>query len=271
MMDSLAGRLSTLAENRPSEMIYLQTSKGVYETGEDLWFKAYVLDAHTLALSGRSETLYVQVVNENGNSVVWQEKYPIKNGVVAGHVYVNDSLRDGNYSLEACTRHSFYADSTEMSNVRRVKIVQNINKSEKNSISAKDSTFRFEMFPESGILIAGIPCRLAFKATAGQGYPMNIKGVLYQDGDSLQAFRSVHAGMGCMEFTPKTDRMYQIRLSTGETYSLPEIHPLGMTFRLSGQASSQMEFVVSQQGEQSRIFYLAGRYAAWPGVCCATV
>lgn len=27
------------------ETVYLQTSKGVYETGEDLWFKAYAFDA----------------------------------------------------------------------------------------------------------------------------------------------------------------------------------------------------------------------------------
>ena len=38
------------------ETVYLQTSKGVYETGEDLWFKAYAFDAQTLALSDRSRT-----------------------------------------------------------------------------------------------------------------------------------------------------------------------------------------------------------------------
>ena len=34
-------------EETPSEcreLLYLQTDKGIYETGEDLWFKTYTLD-----------------------------------------------------------------------------------------------------------------------------------------------------------------------------------------------------------------------------------
>lgn len=45
-----------------TEMIYLQTDKGIYETGEDLWFKAYVLNDSTLALSNESWTLFVEFV-----------------------------------------------------------------------------------------------------------------------------------------------------------------------------------------------------------------
>ncbi|MCD8262619.1 MAG: hypothetical protein LUD15_15045, partial [Bacteroides sp.] len=46
-------------ELRPSELLYIQTSKGIYETGEDLWFKVYQLDAQSLGLSTGSETLYL--------------------------------------------------------------------------------------------------------------------------------------------------------------------------------------------------------------------
>ena len=45
------------------ETVYLQTSKGIYETGEDLWFKAYAFDAQTLALSDRSRTLFVEMAD----------------------------------------------------------------------------------------------------------------------------------------------------------------------------------------------------------------
>ena len=121
-LDTIVSRSHRLAANRPAEMIYLQISKGIYETGEDLWFKAYVLDAQFHSLSTRSQTLYVQMFGENDDKVVWQEKYPIENGIVAGHVYVPIDLSEGNYFLEAYTRHSFYEDSAEISAVRKVKI-----------------------------------------------------------------------------------------------------------------------------------------------------
>ena len=35
----------------------LQAGKDIYETGEDLWFKAYQLDDKSFALSEQSETL----------------------------------------------------------------------------------------------------------------------------------------------------------------------------------------------------------------------
>ncbi|MDP4207385.1 MAG: hypothetical protein Q8928_01095 [Bacteroidota bacterium] len=61
----LVDRLQTLAQNSTPELIYIQTSKGIYETGEDLWFKAYLLDAHYFTPSALSKTLYLQIFNEN--------------------------------------------------------------------------------------------------------------------------------------------------------------------------------------------------------------
>ena len=49
----------TMPESR--ELVYLQTDKGIYETGEDLWFKTYTLDAQSLALSDRSKTTLARV------------------------------------------------------------------------------------------------------------------------------------------------------------------------------------------------------------------
>ena len=75
-------------EETPSEcreLLYLQTDKGIYETGEDLWFKTYTLDAQSLALSDRSKTLFVEMLNAK-DSIVWQEKYPILSGIAGGHI-----------------------------------------------------------------------------------------------------------------------------------------------------------------------------------------
>lgn len=84
-IDSLFSSVNKQLSGYLSECIYLQTSKGIYEAGEDLWFKAYQLDVQTFGLSDKSKTLYLQMINPN-DSVVWQEKYQdgIANGIKGG-------------------------------------------------------------------------------------------------------------------------------------------------------------------------------------------
>lgn len=99
---SIAGH----SQNVSLELVYLQTDKGIYETGEDLWFKTYTLDAQSLALSDRSKTLFVEMLNAK-DSIVWQEKYPILSGIAEGHVYVDKDLKEGDYRIHAYTRFLF--------------------------------------------------------------------------------------------------------------------------------------------------------------------
>jgi hypothetical protein len=87
------------------DLLYIQPSKEVYETGEDLWFKAYLMDRQTLALSERSQTLYLLLRSASGD-VVWSEKYPLKGGRGDGHVYIGETWQLGEYQMEGYTRTS---------------------------------------------------------------------------------------------------------------------------------------------------------------------
>lgn len=62
--------LSVNGQNISEELAYLQLDKSIYETGEDLWFKTYVFDRSTLALSGESRTLFVEMIDRK-DSIVW--------------------------------------------------------------------------------------------------------------------------------------------------------------------------------------------------------
>lgn len=121
-MDKLAGQLHSLAKNSPAELIYLQTDKAIYETGEDLWFKAYLLDTHNFAPSLLSQTLYLQVINEKTEVPVWQEKYEARNGFADGHVFLQDSLSEGDYLVAAYTAGSYLNDKTELKSLRKIKV-----------------------------------------------------------------------------------------------------------------------------------------------------
>lgn len=255
-----------LLSNRPSELIYFQTGKGIYETGEDLWFKAYQLDAQTFGLSDKSKTLYLQMVNPE-DSVVWQEKYPVENGIVSGHVYIDEKLSEGDYFLEGYTKYSFYKNDTIGITPRcKIKIVKNISRSRVTELP-KDTTFRFELFPEGGNLVSGLSSQLAFKATDGRGNPVFVEGTIYQDNKPLCTIKSVHDGMGTVSLTPFKDKTYRIELNNGKSYPLPEIHPQGMVLRLSGRDNKQLDFVVSQsESLPSGPIYLMGQMRGM--ICC---
>lgn len=94
-----------------NDLLYIFPSKEVYETGEDLWFKAYLMDRQTLALSDRSQTLYLLLRSETGE-VVWSEKYPLNDGRGDGHVYIGENWQLGEYHMEGYTRSSFTTDTT---------------------------------------------------------------------------------------------------------------------------------------------------------------
>ena len=269
VVDTIAEKYLRLVSGRPLEMVYLQTSKGIYETGEDLWFKAYLLNAQTLQFSDMSQTLYLQMIAEKDGTVVWQEMYPIENGIVDGHVYVPENMDEGFYYLEAYTRYSFYADSAEMSSIRKIKILKNINKFNLIEIGASTTpdSFRFVTFPEGGNLIADMPAKLAFKATNGHGFPVDVAGALYENDTALLYIESIHAGMGETMFIPQKGKRYEIRLSNGHISPLPEIHQKGIVMQLTEHNDEYMEFSVSQSaGLPTKFVYLMGQMRGI--ICC---
>ncbi len=78
------------------DFVHIFTSKGIYETCEDLWFKCLVIDDFDFSLSGKTQTAFVEIVNPS-DSVVWKEKYPVVGGECDGHVYVGDDWKTGEY------------------------------------------------------------------------------------------------------------------------------------------------------------------------------
>jgi hypothetical protein len=350
-MDKLAVELNSLGENVACELVYLQTSKSIYETGEDLWFKAYILHSQFFTPSILSKTLYLQVINERTNQQVWQEKYEIKNGFVNGHVFLQDTLSEGDYLLEAFTGQSFFNDSAEFKAIRKITVKKNMNSRPSFSIAfnklfynpgdsieatitassengkplyaeveatllegdrklgqaqsvtnhkgeakiafvlqsfgkelrvvahlkytdkqetlsfpvphKKGSPIQFDVFPEGGDLVAGAPNKLAFKAVDIDGNPLDVEGTLFEDLTPLIRFKSVHAGMGSLDFIPFAGKKYHIRLSepaTDSTFQLPDILTEGITMRLAGRDKEYLDFIVSQsEGEPERLVYLRGQ------------
>lgn len=343
--------LDSLAKNSRQEQIYLQTSKDVYEAGEDLWFKAYILNSQFFIPSPLSQTLYLQVVNKETGTAVWQEKYEVITGFADGHVFLQDTLSEGDYFLETFTGRSFINDLAEFKSVRKITVKKDMNPrpsfkatfnkfffnpgdtikmtatslsenneplyavfnatlysndkelTQKHAVTnaegranlefiaegssnklrivtrikyadkeetktfavpcKKGSPVQFNTFPEGGNLVAGLPCKMAFKAVNIDGEPLNVTGTLFEDDTSLLDFKSVHAGMGSFDFTPEAGKKYHIHLSepiTDSTFFLPEIYKEGLTLQLAGKDKEYLSFLVLQNdGMAERTVFLRGQ------------
>jgi len=255
MVDKLALPLNKVAQHISREQVYIQLSKGSYEAGEDLWFKAYLLNSLSFAPSALSKTLYVRVIREGSTKAFWQERYEIRNGSVSGHVYLPDTLKEGNYLLDAFTTASFYKEDGEFKAFRRFRVVQDYKALQTTSSDNKKESGRpnqkiqFGVFPEGGKLISGVQGKLAFKAVDTTGSPIDVRGILLENGKALQEFKSVHDGMGSVIFTPLAGKKYTLQLKTSALHStiqLPEVHADGISLRLSSKDTSNLEFTVAR-------------------------
>jgi len=255
----------TVPESR--ELLYLQTDKGIYETGEDLWFKTYVMDAQSLALSERSKTLFVEMLNAK-DSIVWQEKYPVLSGIAAGHMYVDKDLKEGDYRIHAYTRFSFLNDTLRPVYPKKIRVVKSIAYKGTDSPQEKDQPVaRLSFFPEGGYLIDGIPTKVAFKAWDGKGMPAEVKGVLQENGKEIARLETVHDGMGFVFILPRKESSYKVVLSDGREFPFAEVTASGLSIHLRKQTDEYLEFHLSQsKGTATQTVKLEGRMRG--KLCC---
>ncbi|TKC00983.1 carboxypeptidase-like regulatory domain-containing protein [Pedobacter cryophilus] len=104
-------------QTQPQEKVYLHTDKPYYAIGDDIWFKAYVLDAQNLGPTTQSNILYVDLINSR-DSIKKTLRLPLIAGFGWGNFELKDSLQEGNYRLRAYTTwmrnfgEEFYFDRT---------------------------------------------------------------------------------------------------------------------------------------------------------------
>lgn len=99
----LLKKLAEFAKKYPQEKVHLHLDKPYYGVGDDIWFKAYVVDARTGEPTANSNILYVDLINER-DTVQQQLKLPMQNGVTWGDFKLPDTLNEGNYRLRAYTQ-----------------------------------------------------------------------------------------------------------------------------------------------------------------------
>lgn len=99
---TLASRFSNLWYHAPQEKVYLHTDKPYYSAGEEIWFKAYVLNASTHFPNTQSRYVYVELIDKS-DTVMTRVKIRKDSLGFFGNIKLLPEWPAGKYSLRAYT------------------------------------------------------------------------------------------------------------------------------------------------------------------------
>nr|WP_121269672.1 carboxypeptidase-like regulatory domain-containing protein [Pedobacter schmidteae] len=99
----LIKRLQEYNKKYEQEKVHLHLDKPYYAIGDDIWFKAYVINTLTSEPTTISKALFVELINEK-DQVKTQLKLPMNAGITWGDFKLPDTLNEGNYRIRAYTQ-----------------------------------------------------------------------------------------------------------------------------------------------------------------------
>ncbi|MDR2147172.1 MAG: hypothetical protein LBE91_12000, partial [Tannerella sp.] len=87
----------------PQEKLHLHTDRNMYVPGEKIWFKAYVVDAHTHLYPTYSQYVYVELISP-ADTLVHRVMVKQTDEMFYGNLPITEAIPEGDYTLRAYTR-----------------------------------------------------------------------------------------------------------------------------------------------------------------------
>lgn len=227
LFDSL---LNISATKYAQEKIYLHYDRSYYNTGETIWFKAYISSNNNPAAI--SKTLYAELINDYG-TVLQRKVMPIVQSSAASNFDLADSNYNSKLYIRAYTQWMQNFDSSLMY-LKPLTVINTKPGAKKNTPL---TTFTLNLFPEGGDLIENINSRVAFKTNMQDGLPFAVTGtVVDSKGLKISSFTSTHNGMGFFSITPLAGEKYKAiwkdKNGVQHETSLPDAKKQGLALRI---------------------------------------
>lgn len=102
-LDSIKYKFHTQLSKFPQEKIYAQIDKPYYITGENIWFRAHLVNAGSNLPDTTSRYIYAELINPI-DSVIDRVKVRPQNGAYSGFFSLDEELPEGEYLLRFYTR-----------------------------------------------------------------------------------------------------------------------------------------------------------------------
>jgi hypothetical protein len=247
----LKATLSRLNASLPcTEKMFVHTDRSLYIAGENIWFKAYCLQAATKLPSTISRAAYVEILNLDDQPVV-RKVIRLSNGCGQGLIKLPDNLSSGNYCLRAYTAWmkntgpgSYFMKQFRIFNPFQIGDLED-------TISAGKTidTWDAKFYPEGGVLLASAENRIFFAVLDSYGRPAKASGqIIDQFGKALVDFESDSTGIGSLSFIPEPGKDYKAILKTGggqKTIHLPALKDNAWLLQLKSHTGDEVELLLN--------------------------
>jgi hypothetical protein len=215
------------------EKAYLHTDRSIYAQGDDVWFKAYLVNAQNNWLINTSKNLYVELIAPSGK-IVEREIVLLKEGLGKGDFQLPDTLTAGNYRLRVYTNwmrnfgNNFIFEKSIVVVSNRPALIRENN----NAVTAPVTRF----FPEGGSLVEGVSSLVAVKVENATAKGVATKGsIISSSGDTIAKYTTDTLGMGLFSILPLQGQAYQAKsVYAGKVIStdLPAALKNGLTLKV---------------------------------------
>ncbi len=98
------GKIESKNPGAPKEKIYIHFDKSYYNVGEDIWFKAYLVNADTHRPEAISQIIYVDLINPL-NKIIDTKIIKTEDGFGEGDFKLKNDLIEGVYTVRAYTNY----------------------------------------------------------------------------------------------------------------------------------------------------------------------
>jgi hypothetical protein len=185
------------------EKVYLHTDRSTYYIGEDIWFKAYLIDAMDHLLTDHSSNLHVDLISPS-LKIISSRIIRLEGGLGNGDFKLPDSIKSGRYKLRAYTNY-MRNFSEQLFFTKEISVINPNDKQNgiPDTIKYVENNIRISFFPEGGSLVDNVSTIVAYKAVNSLDKGCDVTGKIYSSsGDLITTFRSTHLGMGTFFLRP---------------------------------------------------------------------
>ncbi len=232
-LDSFSAKFVTAIRTHERQKIYLSTDRSVYTNGEDIWFRAFLLNAISDKINNSSRFLFVDLVNDK-DSVIKTMILDAANKQTDSRMLLPSTLPPGNYWLRAFTRQILQTDPGNIC-VKPIYVLTRTGdanfKQKQNKTRSPDTAVVVKFYPEGGNIITGASSTVAVSITNSNGIPIQVKGLIRDNYDAVMAgFTTDEYGLAKFDFEPSGHRQYRAVINWNgkeKTFPLPAFNFFG--------------------------------------------
>jgi len=235
-----------------TEKVFLHFDKPYYSSGDQMWYKVYLVNADSNRPRAISKIVYVELINP-ANKIVISRKIKIENGGGEGEFYLPKRLNAGAYTIRAYTNFIRNFDESYFF-IKKVHIGSTSTLINKETSSLKSAPKKkldlsplglkpsIQFFPEGGYIVNDQLSKIGLKALDIYGKGIDVSGSIVDNtGIEILNFNTLKFGLGTFRFTPKKGRSYKALIQyqgKNYNYDLPEALNRGVTMHVSERTNN---------------------------------